>query len=222
VLDVLFEELDALFESSTIKPTFERVHVILALLIFNENPKGIGRYRLRKELLIGSGTTRSLVTKLNEILGFITVPNENNRKGHILTQNGKNFLNHFKKKIPLLKKGDDQILKELTINRGNIKTYYCLVKSAANQIESGILQRDAAIKVNGIGATCLIYNGISLIFPPTDEESIKVNQQIFNYFKKEITDSESTLEKNDVIIVGLGDSEEKARLTALNAALTLV
>ncbi len=53
--------LNELFKSSTIKPTFERVHVILALYIFGENPQGIGRYKLKSDLDIGSGTSRSLI-----------------------------------------------------------------------------------------------------------------------------------------------------------------
>ena len=61
-----FSELNDLFKSATIKPSFKKVHVILSMFIFGENPQGIGRYRLKKELLIGSGTARSLITKLNE------------------------------------------------------------------------------------------------------------------------------------------------------------
>ena len=41
-------------------------------------------------------------------------------------------------------------------------------------------------------------------------------------FKKIINKSNSTLEKNDVIILGLGENSEIARLAALNAALTLI
>ncbi|MEJ2251275.1 MAG: hypothetical protein P8Y70_09565 [Candidatus Lokiarchaeota archaeon] len=225
----MFEDLDELFESTTIKPTFELVHIILALYIFNENPEGIGRYRLKEELLIGSGTTRSLVTKLNEILEFITIPDRNNRKGHILTQKGIDFLNKIKKKIPLLKEGNTEILEELTIDYGDIATFYCLVKSASDQVHSGIEQRDAAIKVDGYGATCLIYDGKKLIFPPISKnaeeiELIEVNHKILKYFITEINqpDQDLKLEKNDVILIGLGNTKEKARLTALNAALTLV
>ena len=37
----MFQELNELFESTTIKPTFEKVHIILALFIFGENLEGI-------------------------------------------------------------------------------------------------------------------------------------------------------------------------------------
>ena len=69
----MFEELDPLWHSPTIKPSFELVHVILALFIFEENEEGIGRYRLQKELSIGSGTAKSLIIKLKKDLNFIMV-----------------------------------------------------------------------------------------------------------------------------------------------------
>ena len=82
----MFEELDALFESSTIKPSFEEVHVILSLFIFDENREGIGRYRLQKELLVSEGTAKSLIKKLNEKTRFLTVTDKGKRKGHVLTK----------------------------------------------------------------------------------------------------------------------------------------
>ena len=103
---MIFEELDELFESATIKPTFEKVHVVLALFIFGENIEGMGRYRLQKNLTLGAGTAKSLIKKLNKNIGFITVLNsENKRKGHVLTEKGTDFLKEMKSKIPLIEKG---------------------------------------------------------------------------------------------------------------------
>jgi len=218
----MFEDLDIAFESSTIKPTFEKVHIILALIIFNENQEGIGRYRLKKELLIGSGTSRSLVTKLSDILDFITINRNNKWKGHILTQKGKKFLKKVWEKIPLIKAGDTEKLKSIVIDFENIDTYFCLVKSASNKVGSGIQQRDAAIKVDGYGATCLLFNGHNLVFPRSSEETIPVNKEVLNYFQQELEDANLSLEKEDVIVLGSGDSKERARLAAFNAALTLL
>jgi hypothetical protein len=39
----MFEELDALWRSQTIKPSFELAHVVLALFMFEENKDGIGK-----------------------------------------------------------------------------------------------------------------------------------------------------------------------------------
>jgi predicted transcriptional regulator len=222
---VMFEELETLFESPTIKPSFEEVHVILSLFIFDENREGIGRYRLQKELLIGEGTAKSLIKKLNEKIRFLSVTERGKRKGHVLTKRGMRFLNEIKEKIPLLRAGDLSVLKNITIRLVNVSPYFCLIKNSAERITNGIEQRDAAIKVGGKGATCLIYNGKELVFPsklvPQDSFNI-VEENILNYFITQLSKNNRSLEKNDVIIIGLGDSSQKSRLAALNSALTLI
>ena len=224
-------ELEPLFESRTIKPTFEYVHVLLSLFIFGENSEGIGRYRLEKELQIGSGTAKSLFKKLKENIGFITVPSEeegsvfeSQRKGHILTGRGNKFLTKIKKKIPLLKKANLDFLKEIIIIAENVNPYFCLVKNAVKNIKEGIEQRDAAIKINGSGATCLIYNGKYLYFPSKASninEKEKIHQNTLNYFKSEIEEAGVKFEPNDVIIIGSGNNPQISRLATLAAALTL-
>lgn len=216
----MFNELRDLFESPTIKPAYEYVHVILALYIFSENEDGIGRYRLTKDLLIGSGTARSLIDKLNRNLNFLEVLSDNNKsKGHILTNKGKLFLNKLQNKIPIIKEGDLTIFQDLIIKAQQTNPYYCLVRNAANKISNGIEQRDAAIKIGGTGATCLTFNGEYLVFPTMSE---KVDEDILTYFKAQLDKQNLNLERNDVIIIGSGDNPQKSRLAALNAGLTLI
>jgi len=216
----MLNELSDLFESSTIKPAYEYVHVILALYIFGENEEGIGRYRLKEDLLIGSGTARSLVTKLNEKLQFLTVLSDKNKSmGHILTAKGKRFLEKMQKKIPIIKEGDLAIFQDIIIKSQELNPYFCLVKNAASKISNGIEQRDAAIKIGGTGATCLTYNGQDLVFPSLSE---KVEQKVLDFFKNQCSMNGVILEKNDVIIIGSGESLEISRLAALNSALTLI
>lgn len=224
----MFEELNPLWRSPTIKPSFELVHVILALFLFKENKEGIGRYRLQKELAIGSGTTKSLITKLNENLNFITVLTEENLiKGHILTKSGLEFVKKVKLRVPLLKVGDSSILKDIIIKSEEKFSYFCLVRDGIDKITNGIDQRDAAIKIGGMGATCLLYNGKNLIFPShslsqKDQDQIKVEHHIDNYIYSVIQNSGSHLKENDVFIIGLGENPETARLAALNAAITIL
>ena len=142
-----------------------------------------------------------------------------------LQKKGNNFLEEIKKKIPLLRGGDTSMLKSITIESFNITPYFFLINTAAENITSGIEQRDAAIKVGGKGATCLIYNGKNLVFPSRlgSEDSFNiVKNDILNYFKHEITKNKFNLEKDDVIIIGSGESAQKSRLAAINSALTLI
>jgi len=230
-MDGFLSELEPLFESRTIKPTFEYVHVLLSLFIFGENSEGIGRYRLKEELQIGSGTARSLFNKLKDVSKFIMVPNEEKgsnskvqRRGHILTEKGTNFLTKLKDKIPILEKANVKILKEIIIEPDNVNLYFCLVKNAAKNIKDGIEQRDAAIKINGYGATCLIYNGKDIYFPTKGinlRDLEKIEKSTLNYFKTKIENANVKFEPNDVIIIGSGDNPQNSRLATLNAALTL-
>ena len=226
-------ELDSLFESPTIKPTFDYVHVILSLFLFGENLEGIGRYRLKKELQIGAGTIKSLFNKLKEVTHFIIVPSEGElnagelqRRGHVLTQKGFEFLAKIKKKIPLLRTADLEHLKDIIIKQIDVNSYFCLVKKASTKLSDGVEQRDAAIKVNGSGATCLVYDGVNLFFPTKkafkdDTDNTNINPKTLHYFKSEIEDANVKIEKNDVIIIGSGENYQRARLATLNAALTL-
>lgn len=222
-----FEELDSLLDSPTIRPTFEKVHIILALFIFAENRDGIGRYRLQKELLIGEGTAKSLIRKLNKDVNFIMVTTEMKRRGHILTKDGINYLEKIKRIIPIINECDTSLLKEIIIEGERIYTSFCLIKNAFHKITDGVSQRDAAIKIDGSGATCLVYNGENLIFPSKKplvsiEEDMIVNESLYRYFKSELSIENIKLESNDVIAIGSGDSPQKARLATLNAALTLL
>ncbi len=223
----MFKELEDLFQSPTIKPTFGIVHVILALFIFGDNRDGIGRYRLEKELLIGSGTAKSLIKKLNEKTKFITTFDQNKRKGHILTKNGLAFLNKIKKTIPLINEGDSSLFKEIIIKPEKDSTYFCLVKNAINKIANGIAQRDAAIKIDGSGATCLVFDGKNLIFPSKsfsvkEGNLISLETKVQTYFESELLKEDLNLVKDDLIVIGSGDNPQKARLATLSAALTLL
>jgi len=223
----MFRELEDLFQSPTIKPTFETVHVILALFIFGDNRDGIGRYRLEKELLVGSGTAKSLIKKLNEKTKFITTFDQNKRKGHILTKNGLAFLNKIKKSIPLINEGDSSLFNEIIIKPEKDSTYFCLVKNAIKKIANGIAQRDAAIKIDGSGATCLVFDGKNLIFPSKsfsvkEGNLISLDTKVQTYFESELLKEDLNLVKDDLIVIGSGDNPQKARLATLNAALTLL
>lgn len=224
----MLEELSSLFESDTIRPSYLPAHIILALYIFNDHEDGLGRYRLKNELTLGAGTARTLITRLSEKSNFIKVKNdENKRKGHVLTKEGENFLKKIKQRIPLISKGDITMLQDIIIDYEKIASYFCLVRNAAREISTGIDQRDAAIKIGGLGATCLIYDGINITFPSYTSQSntkddLKVEKKVSNYFLSKFKENNIKLEKNDVILVGLANDLKKARLATLNSALTLI
>lgn len=221
-------EFAPLFDSQTIKPTFDYVHVVLAFFLFGENPEGIGRYRLQKELVIGSGTAKSLMRRLKEIGNYIEVPYrdinqlDSKKKGHILTENGVKTFTILRNKFPILQPADNQIIKEIIIDSASY-AYFCLVKDVQTEVKDGIAQRDAAIKISGSGATCLIFDGENLVFPEDYSSEQRIAEKnIQMYFKTKVINANVKLEKKDAIVIGLGDNPKKARLAALNAALTFL
>ncbi|MFX1594651.1 MAG: DUF4443 domain-containing protein, partial [Promethearchaeota archaeon] len=180
------------------------------------------------ELEIGYGTAKSLIKKLNRDINFITVLTDKNiRKGHILTKIGLDFVQKVKQKIQLIDKGDPLVLKEIIIKPEGNFSYLSYVRDVADKISNGIDQRDAAIKIGGVGATCLLYDGKDLIFPSqitsqNEKEQVKVEDDVFMYISTHLNSKHLNLKENDVIIIGLGETTEKARLAALNASLTLL
>ena len=229
-----FDELEVLFDSKTIKPNFELVHIILAILLYGEYPEGLGRYRLESELSIGSGTVKSLVKRLKNQGNYIKIPTypkeaiqEKRRKGHVLTSKGLNLLGKIKEQIPIINQTDTEFLKEIIIDSKGNSTYFCLIKKAIGTLGDGIAQRDAAIMIGGAGATCLVYDGINIVFPEDylaskTDMKININEDIQTYFKAKLLNQNTILENGDVIIIGIGNNPIKARLAALNAALTLI
>ena len=123
-------------------------------------------------------------------------------------------------------KADLEYLKDIIIKQEDVKSFFCLVKKASTKLSYGVEQRDAAIKVSGSGATCLVYDGVNLFFPTKTDfkdetDNSEINPKTLKYFMSEIEDARVEIEKNDVIIIGSGDNYQKARLATLNAALTL-
>ena len=231
---IKFNELKDLFDSKTIKPSFELVHIVLSILLYGDHPEGLGRYRLESELLIGSGTAKSLVKRLKKVGEYIQIPEyrsgenqEVRRKGHVLTEKGLQLLTRIKKTIPIITQTDADFLKEIVIDSKDKSSYLCLIKKAIQNLGKGITQRDAAMMIGGLGATCLVYDGAEIVFPEdftvdNIEMKVKIKKKLQTYFKTKILNENVNLEKGDVIVIGIADDTKKARLAALNAALTLL
>ena len=157
----------------------------------------------------------------------MVLTDQNIKKGHILTETGLEFVQKIKNKLALISAGDSSVLKDIIIKSEGKYSYVCLVRNAIDKIINGIEQRDSAIKIGGVGATCILYNGKDLVFPShkfsmEENTEMRVEDDVFKYIYTLINEENSQLEENDVIIIGLGDDLEKARLAALNAALTLL
>ena len=202
-------ELEKIFESPTIRPSFKEIHVFLLLIILNEeqHKDGIGRYRLEKELNLSEGKIKTLLDRMKH--EEINLIKSNSRtSGHVITENGKNLLDELFQYItpPIIPRFD---YKKVALGEF---AYYSIVRQGLKNIRTGMEQRDEVIKIGGTGATCLIYDNKKFSFPELKEDmdiGLKDN------------DIDFSINEKDVLIIGTGPNKPIARLGTLAAALNL-
>ena len=171
---------------------YSEAHAIMALLLLNEMPHG--RFLLMKKLHLNEASARTLLLKM-EFRKY----SKSSPRGHVLTKKGIKFVKQIRKKII----GPINIGKtSLTLWKNNVAY---VVRNGANNVESGIEQRDIAIQLGASGMTTLVYKG--RLFIPNVKRKVPVDvEKLFN------------LEKNDAVLIGSADSEEKASIASLYAA----
>jgi len=184
--------------------TFTSLHLIKVLELIAEGP--IGRGKLAKKLGIGEGTIRTIIKRLKDS-NLIEI----SKNGCHLTNFGKDFWKKFKEKIPkkvFLEKNEFS-LAEYTVA--------VLIRKCGDKVRIGMQQRDAAIMAGAEGATTLVVKDGKIILPGVSDDVAKdypvAYRQIVKLLKPE---------HDDVVIVGTGETKEKAEYGALAAALTLL
>ena len=184
--------------------TFTSLHLIKVLELIAEGP--IGRGKLAKKLGIGEGTIRTIIKRLKDS-NLIEI----SKNGCHLTSFGKNFWKKFKEKIPkkvFLEKNEFS-LAEYTVA--------VLIKKCGDKVRIGMQQRDAAIMAGAEGATTLVVKDGKIILPGVSDDVAKDYPVAYRQIVKLLRP-----EHDDVVIVGTGETKEKAEYGALAAALTLL
>ena len=183
-------------------PYFIEAHVVKALgTIAAEGP--VGRMKLSRTLGLGEGTTRTLVKHLrNERLIEIS------RSGIVLTDKGEKLFSNLRSRI-----GDKTEIprSSLTVGPFNIAI---LVKNAADVVQLGLEQRDAAIKVGALGATTLIFSRGKLTMPGVNRDVLKEAPAV-----REVLISTLRPQEDDVIIIGSAEDKLTAEIGAIAASL---
>jgi len=182
-------------------PLFQPFHILKALWHIQQS-KIIGRKELSAKLAIGEGSTRKLLTYLEE-KGWAS----STRQGISLTSSGTKLLDGIGILASEVKGG------HLTVDE---KDYAIRLRGASTQVDKGIEQRDQAMIVGASGATTLVYHG-RLEFSDGYEAyqvDSEAGQQLVRDFE---------LEENDVLIIGSAQESGMAEDGAFSAAvLTLM
>lgn len=180
-------------------PKFREYHIWKTLWCLNQE-QPLGRKMISARLNIGEGSARTIISILLE-LGLIMV----RKNGVMLSPKGKALWDDLKIEVAPI---DDN---SITIARCN-----CAVKvpGMSVRISDGTNERDIAIKAGAAGATTLIAEKGTLLFP---KSNYPVSSRMQNLLR-----SKFEIEDGDVIIIGTAESDELAEEGAVSVALELV
>jgi hypothetical protein len=182
-------------------PAYTQAHALIGLELIGAG-LGVGRQQLSRELGLGEGTIRTMVSRMRG-LGLVDA----SRGGMSLTEEGRGVLEELNEATSTSE------IPETPLTVG-IKNYAVLVKGTSAGVSLGIEQRDAALMAGALGATTLVCDGESLLMPGTSEELDPETRRL-------ILASLSPRE-GDVIVIGTSDDQHLAELGAKAAALKLL
>jgi DNA-binding MarR family transcriptional regulator len=184
--------------------TFGIFHVFYALELMAQRP--LGRNKLAKELKVGDGAVRTIISRLRSA-DLI----ETTKEGCTLTKKGqeiwRRFDGVFPKRVELAKS-------EITESQFN---FAFLVKNSGQKVGSGIDQRDAAIIAGARKALVIVYKNGCLSIKSVSECIEKEYPKAANQILKELTP-----ENNDVIIIVSADSALEAKCGAFAASWSMI
>jgi hypothetical protein len=182
-------------------PAYTTAHALMGLEMIGAG-LGVGRQQLSRELRLGEGTIRTMVSRMKS-LGLV----EATRGGMNLTEEGREVLAEANQVI------SSSEIPETSLTVGS-SNHAVLVRGASAKVGLGIEQRDTALIAGALGATTLICKGGGLLIPGTSE---KLDPEINRLILARLSPREG-----DAIIVGSSDDPYLAELGAKSAALELL
>ena len=180
-------------------PDFTQAHILYALILLKD--QRIGRKQLAEELHLGEGTTRTILSRLQDE-NFIEI----SRPGVTLSTHGREYL----KAIETVFKWKPLSSTEITVD---VVNWAVLVRGAARRVRLGVEQRDQALIHGATGATTLVFRDGCWVIPGIDER-----------LEHHVLDSLAGLNpsESDVAIIGTSSDSFTAILGALAAAIKLL
>jgi hypothetical protein len=186
--------------------SFEMVHVLVTLQLIQERGH-VSRHTLCKKLDLGEGAVKTLVKHL-KIYDLI----ETDKTGTWISTKGSKLLSELLLSIPA-----EMSISTCSVALGKFN-YAILIKQMSYVIRSGIEQRDAAIKMNALGATTLVYKDNKFMIPNTNFNALHREQKLHTL----LVDSLKP-EEGDVLIIGSDNTSERvAEFAAKSAALVTI
>lgn len=184
--------------------SFTVFHIFYALELMSQKP--LGRNRLAKELNVGDGAVRTIISRLRNADLIVA-----SKEGCSLTKKGHATWRQFEEAFPKRVEIPKSELSQADFN------YAFLVKNAGDKVKSGIDQRDAAIIAGARKALVTVYRDghlrIQSVSDCIEKDYPKAAKLILEQLKPE---------DNDVVIIAGADSALRAMRGAFAAGWTLL
>lgn len=180
-------------------PDFTKAHILYALILLKD--QRIGRKQLAEELHLGEGTTRTILSRLQD-LGLIEI----SRPGVSLSRSGHDYLKAVTG-VLMWKPLPDT---EITVDEVN---WAVLVRGASNRVRLGVEQRDQALIHGATGATTMIYRKNMWALPG-------INEKVEDHILESLSDFMPN--EDDVAVIGTSGDGFTATIGALAAAIDLL
>ena len=184
--------------------TFKTSHIFYALERMSEKP--IGRNKLAKQLNVGEGTVRTIISRLKQA-GLM----ETSKEGGSLTGKGRDVWKIFTEYFPIRAEiGKIDLVK-------TEHNYAFLIRDSGHKVKSGIEQRDAAIVAGAQRAVIIVCKSGRLVI---DSVSENLEAQFPNSASKILNSMNP--KNNDVLIIAGAETLLKAKHGAFAASWALI
>ena len=183
--------------------TFSAPHVLKSIFCF-ANQKYISRATFCKEIHLGEGAVKTLISHLKEYEIIDSI-----KSGSFLTKKGIRFANRFYKAIP-----SQGFIKKCAITKGKYNYAILLKKDFITIIENGMQQRDYAILYGASDSLTLVFENNEFVFSGDRMSCFMEELETKDYLIKLLEP-----EEGDVVIITSSDDKFIAEISAINTAL---
>ncbi len=182
--------------------SFGAPHVLKAIQLLHKE-SFVSRDSFCRALNMGEGAVKTLILHLKEegLVGSV-------RSGTYLTKKGQKFTNEFFKMMPA-----ECSVPKSTITGGK-NNYAILLRNFANEIKSGLEQRDAAILYGATGAVTILFRKKKFVFPREEVDCLRSDKITKQLLLKELQPRDG-----DVIIIATSSNLFVSEIAVKNSAL---
>ncbi|MCH7876780.1 MAG: hypothetical protein IIA20_00825 [Thaumarchaeota archaeon] len=183
--------------------TFSAPHVLKSILYF-ANQKYISRASFCKELHMGEGAVRTLISHLKEYELVDSI-----KAGTFLTNKGIRFAKQFHSAMP-----SQCFLKKCCMTSGKHNCAILLKKDYVSNIGNGMQQRDFAILYGANDSLTLIFRKGEFVFSGDGVRCFADEPEIRDHLIETLEP-----EEGDIVIITSSDDKFVAEISAINTVL---